>query len=409
MEEAIGARVPAYVRAVMDALEKNGHRGYLVGGCLRDILLSKTPHDFDLTTDATPDEMLEIFADFRVIGTGLKHGTLTVLSGGKPVEVTTHRVDGDYKDARRPESVSFTRRLAEDLSRRDFTVNAMAWRAEEGLVDLFDGRRDLEAGIIRAVGNPVTRFTEDALRILRAFRFCAQLDFTIEQNTLLAAKQTREGLCRISAERIFSEITRLLLCPAAPKGLAALRTAACEDIVFSDTVPDLNIAEQLLELPADAPLRLALLLSHCSDTEALALCRRWKAPNAFCHRVCGLLRAIRQPLPDSLYAARHYVTAHWQEWEGAITLLRLLGADTAQSYQLCRTVARNGTAVELRRLAVNGKELQEALGVLPARTGALLCRLQDLVFQDPTRNKKSVLMQSAAEIVAAEREFCHEQ
>ena len=159
MEEAIGARVPAYVRAVMDALEKNGHRGYLVGGCLRDILLSKTPHDFDLTTDATPDEMLEIFADFRVIGTGLKHGTLTVLSEGKPVEVTTHRVDGDYKDARRPESVSFTRRLAEDLSRRDFTVNAMAWRAEEGLVDLFDGRRDLEAGIIRAVGDPVTRST----------------------------------------------------------------------------------------------------------------------------------------------------------------------------------------------------------------------------------------------------------
>ena len=407
MELNIAARVPGYVTAVIDTLEQSGHRGYLVGGSLRDLLLSKTPHDFDLTTDATPEEMLEIFKNFRVIETGLKHGTLTVLSAGQPIEVTTHRVDGDYKDSRRPESVSFTRRLADDLSRRDFTVNAMAWHEKTGLVDLFSGQEDLRAGIIRAVGDPATRFTEDALRILRAFRFSAQLDFRIEEKTLAAAKETREGLLRISAERIFSEISRLLTSPAAERGLAALFAAECENIVFFDTVPLLNRARMLSELPVDAPLRLAFLMGDAEVDAVRALCRRWKSSNAFCDRVCGLLRAARRPLPDSLYAARHVVTAHGQDWEGAMAMRRALGEDVDEAFTLCRTVAKNGTAVELRRLAVNGKELQEALSVRPAKTGELLLRLQDLVFADPTRNKKIVLMELAAGIVAAEKEFCN--
>lgn len=407
MEHEIATQVPAHVRRVMDALERQGHRGYLVGGSLRDLLLRKTPHDFDLTTDATPDEMLTAFADFRVIPTGLKHGTLTVLSESDPVEVTTHRVDGSYLDSRRPESVSFTRRLVDDLSRRDFTVNAMAWHEKTGLVDLFGGQEDLQAGILRAVGDPVARFTEDALRILRAFRFCAQLDFEIEENTLRAAGETREGLCRISAERIFAEITRLLTAPAADRGLVALFAAGCEKYVFFDTVPALSRAKLLCDLPADAPLRLALLIGDAEEREASALCRCWKAPNAFCDRVCGLMRAIKRPLPDSLYTARHFVTAYWREWEGAMEIRAVLGENVEEARRLCRTVSKNGTAVELRRLAVNGKELQEALSVLPAKTGVLLLRLQDLVFADPSRNKKKILMQLAAEIVAAEKEFCN--
>ena len=138
--------LPVYVTRVMDALRLAGHRGYVVGGSLRDLLRGVTPHDFDMTTDALPDEMLEIFRDFRVIPTGLKHGTLTVMSDGNPIEVTTHRVDGAYADARHPESVSFTRKLEGDLSRRDFTVNAMAWNEETGLVDLFAGQEDLKKG-----------------------------------------------------------------------------------------------------------------------------------------------------------------------------------------------------------------------------------------------------------------------
>ena len=407
METEIASRIPAYATAIMDVLEQSGHRGYLVGGSLRDLLLGKTPHDFDMTTDADPMEMTRIFADFRVIPTGLKHGTLTVLSDGHPIEVTTHRVDGDYKDSRRPESVSFTRRLSDDLSRRDFTVNAMAWHEKTGLVDLFDGQEDLKNGIIRAVGDPATRFTEDALRILRAFRFSAQLDFEIETNTLQAAKETSAGLSRISAERIFSEITRLLTSPAAPRGMAALCAAECEKYVFFDTVPCLNRAKLLHALPAEAALRLAFLLPDADKEQLRDLCRRLKAPNAFCDRVLGLAAATLRPLPTSLYEARHFVTAHWQEWEGALAMRQALGEDTEQAYTMCRTVAKNGTAVEIRRLAVNGKELQETLSVRPAKTGALLLRLQDLVFADPARNKKKILMELAADIVAAESEFCN--
>ncbi|MBO5327453.1 MAG: polynucleotide adenylyltransferase [Clostridia bacterium] len=405
MELSIAASVPANVRAVMQALERAEHRGYLVGGCLRDLLLGKVPHDFDLTTDATPAEMVEIFSDFRVIPTGLKHGTLTVLSDGQPVEVTTHRVDGEYRDSRRPESVCFTRRLADDLSRRDFTVNAMAWSEATGLVDLFGGQEDLRRGVIRAVGDPVARFTEDALRILRAFRFAAQLDFEIEESTLLGARDTREGLTRISAERVFSEITRLLTSTAAVRGINALFAAQCEKQVFSDTVLCLEGIEALQALPANAALRLAFLLREQSADAAEKLCRRLRASNAFTDEVTGVLRALGEGLPDDLYAARRFVSTFWQSWQGALTLRRAMGDDIEQTQLLCKRVAKNGTAIAIRALAVSGKELQDATGVRPDQTGVLLSRLQDLCWQEPSRNKKSVLMELASEICQREKGF----
>ncbi|MBR6727077.1 MAG: polynucleotide adenylyltransferase [Clostridia bacterium] len=404
-EKSIGERIPSYALAVMDALERAGHRGYLVGGSLRDLLRGEVPHDFDMTTDALPEEMQQAFCDFRVIPTGLKHGTLTVLSEGQPIEVTTHRVDGTYLDSRRPESVSFTRTLAEDLSRRDFTVNAMAYHPATGLVDLFGGRADLQAGVIRAVGDPVTRFTEDALRILRAFRFSAQLDFEIEPETLRGAREQREGLARISPERIFSEISRLLASQNAPRGLAALFAAGCEKYVFFDTVVPLNRAKELSKLPSDAALRLAFLLRGRDGDEARALCRAWRSSNAFADRVCGLLHAAEAELPGTEYAARRFVCGAWHQWEDALLLREVEGEDVAEVRVLCRRVAKNGTAVELRRLAVNGRELQERAGVRPERTGALLLRLQDLVWQEPARNKKAILLELAAAIVADEEDF----
>ena len=407
MEYGIADRVPLYVKAVIGALERAGHRGYLVGGSLRDLLLQKKPHDFDLTTDATPEEMLEIFKDFRVIPTGLKHGTVTVLSEGNPIEVTTHRVDGDYLDSRRPESVSFTRRLADDLSRRDFTVNAMAWSEGEGLVDLFGGREDLQKGIIRAVGDPALRFTEDALRILRAFRFSAQLDFEIHADTLAGAAATREGLARISAERIFSELTRMLCTKAARRGLAAMVEAECEKYVFFDTVLYPNDFAELAALPAEAELRLAYLLRRGTPEAAQALCRRLKASNAFSGKVSGLLAALAEPLPVDLYEARRYVCRYFTVFADAMVLRAAMGEQTEEAAKMCKRVAKNGTAVEIKRLAVNGRELQEQLGVLPAKTGLLLARLQELCWQEPQRNKKQRLLELAAEIVSREQEFCH--
>ena len=397
--------LPAYANAVLDALERAGYRGYLVGGSLRDMLRGVTPHDYDMTTNATPEEMMAVFQDFHVIPTGLKHGTLTVMSEGHAIEVTTHRVDGAYLDARRPEQVSFTRLLEEDLARRDFTVNAMAWSAQSGVVDLFEGQRDLQRCILRAVGDPETRFCEDALRILRAFRFASQLQFDIDPQTLRGAAATVQGLSKISVERIFAELCKLLEGPGVDKALAALLACGCGEYVFFDAVCGVK-QTQVASLAPQAPLRLAALMPLLEEKQALALSRRLHAPNAFGEALCAYLTGAREALPQSAYEARRFTTRYWQYWQGVLALHALHGEDTAQAQCLCRQVSRDGTAVEVRRLAVNGRELQEQLGVLPHRTAVLLRRLQDLVWQEPTRNKRAVLLELAREICEKERDFC---
>ena len=398
--------LPAYVTRVMDTLKDAGHRGYVVGGSLRDLLRGVTPHDYDMTTDALPDEMLEIFRDFRVIPTGVRHGTLTVMSDGNPIEVTTHRVDGAYSDARHPESVSFTRKLEGDLSRRDFTVNAMAWNEQTGLVDLFGGQADLQDRILRTVGDPDTRFSEDALRILRLFRFSAQLGFDIEENTLQGAARTAAGLAKISVERVFGEITRLLEAPFAEKGLAALFAAGCEKYAFFDTVCGVNSAKGVDGLPRDAALRLAWMLPYLTAEQAVALGKRYHASNAFGAALAAYAEGARAALPQSAYEARRFTTSYWHHWRGILALQKARGTDVSGAEKLCAQVARDGSAIEVRRLAVNGRELQENLGVRPARTGELLLRLQDLVWQDPDRNKRAWLTQAAREICEKERDFC---
>jgi tRNA nucleotidyltransferase (CCA-adding enzyme) len=200
--------LPADVQNIISVLEFNGHEAYAVGGCVRDCILGKVPHDWDITTSALPEQVKALFE--RTFDTGIEHGTVTVLMHGVGYEVTTYRVDGKYEDGRHPKEVTFTASLEEDLKRRDFTINAMAYNDIRGLVDLFGGEEDLDAGIIRAVGNPTERFTEDALRMLRALRFSAQLGFEIEQGTYDAIKTLAPTLGKISAERIQVEMVKLV-------------------------------------------------------------------------------------------------------------------------------------------------------------------------------------------------------
>ena len=202
--------IPQFVRTALDRLNECGYEGYIVGGCVRDSLLGKKPHDYDVCTNCIPDKMLEVFADFRTIETGLKHGTLTVLIEGEPVEITCYRSDGEYIGHRKPAQVTFESSLEEDLKRRDFTANAMAYSPKEGLIDLYGGQGDLEKGIIKCVGEPEKRFDEDALRILRGLRFSSCLGFEIEEKTSKAILEQRELLKSISAERIASELKKLL-------------------------------------------------------------------------------------------------------------------------------------------------------------------------------------------------------
>ena len=205
------ATLPNAVVILLERIEKAGFEGYAVGGCVRDMLLQKAPHDYDITTSATPDEVKAIFSDLRVIETGIQHGTVTVLLDDEPYEITTYRLETTYSDSRHPDAVYFSKTLSDDLCRRDFTVNAMAMGKDGRVVDLYEGEENLKKGLIRCVGDPRERFSEDALRILRALRFASVLDFEIEDKTLEAAYDLRENLHKVSAERIAVELNKLLL------------------------------------------------------------------------------------------------------------------------------------------------------------------------------------------------------
>ncbi len=203
-------RLPENVRAALERLEEAGFEAYVVGGCVRDSIMNREISDWDICTSAMPERVLEIFSDKRTIPTGLKHGTVTVMYDGMPLEITTFRSEGNYSDSRRPDSVRFGVTLEEDLSRRDFTCNAIAYSEKRGMVDPFGGADDIEKGILRAVGDAETRFSEDALRIMRALRFAAVLDFEIEEKTAKALRTKRRLLSRIAGERIFTELKKLI-------------------------------------------------------------------------------------------------------------------------------------------------------------------------------------------------------
>lgn len=202
--------IPQKAKIIFELLEKGGYECFLVGGCVRDMLMGKVPHDIDITTNATPDEVKEVFADFQTLDIGIKHGTVTVMNDGEPIEITTYRRESTYTDGRHPDSVSFSRHIEDDLSRRDFTSNAIAYSEKKGIVDLFGGRTDIENKILRCVGNPTERFTEDSLRILRGLRFASVLGFSIDKATEEAMHSCRELIDIVSPERIFTEISKLI-------------------------------------------------------------------------------------------------------------------------------------------------------------------------------------------------------
>ena len=204
----VNINIPQNVKLIIDTLEDAGYEAFAVGGCIRDALMGRVPNDWDITTSATPMQVKELFR--RTIDTGIKHGTVTIMLGKEGYEVTTYRIDGDYMDGRHPDNVIFTNNLIEDLKRRDFTINAMAYNERVGIVDAFDGINDLENKIIRCVGEATERFTEDALRILRALRFSAQLDFNINEATAVAVKELGKNLSLISKERIQTELDKLI-------------------------------------------------------------------------------------------------------------------------------------------------------------------------------------------------------
>ena len=381
--------IPEYVRVVLNRLYEHGESAYVVGGSLRDMMLFSEPHDFDVASSALPERVCEIFSDMHVIKTGLQHGTVTVVCQRRPIEITTFRVDGEYHDMRRPDSVSFTRRIEDDLSRRDFTVNAMAYNERDGLVDLFFGQADLKNRIIRTVGNPYERFSEDALRIMRAFRFSAQLGFEIEEKTLKAAGALGERLSFIAKERIFSELVKLICSPYPEKPLMAMRSLGVLDYVFEKYIPSERAIMLLSQVEKSDIARLSAFFSDADEATARQELIRLKASRK--QRSASVIvdaAKIKVSSSKDMAALRARLSL---DADIALSLSVLLGNSPREAL----TLLDDATPFSISQLAIGGSELI-SLGYSGREIGKTLARLLDEVIKAPTLNNRSELLKMAS-------------
>ncbi len=399
----INIRLPDDVKRIMEKLEDAGFEAYAVGGCIRDYLLGRPPGDHDITTDARPDQIKALFS--HTVDTGIEHGTVTVLLGGKPYEVTTYRVDGPYSDGRHPDAVSFTRSLEEDLLRRDFTINAMAYNEREGLKDLYGGVSDLENRLIRCVGDPKDRFREDALRILRALRFAAQLDFTLEEGTKKAIREMAPGLVRISAERIQTELKKLLLSDN-PDYVRLLKEYGITDHILKWADPDKECLEALKASKADLGVRLGIMLSK-NLSEAGEILRTLKMDNATIDKVKGILK-YKDGFPEAeKKAIKRYISETGEELFLSVTdykeaYFKAAGnkeglRDLRQIKDIYEDIKENGECISIRDLMINGADII-ALGAKEGpEIGDILKKLLLKVIEEPDLNSKETLLNAAKE------------
>ena len=408
--------LPKDVKHIIDVLMENGYEAYAVGGCVRDSILGRVPGDWDITTSALPMQVKGLFR--RTVDTGIQHGTVTVMLGRNGYEVTTYRIDGKYEDSRHPESVEFTPKLEEDLKRRDFTINAMAYNDEHGIVDIFDGVGDLQRKIIRCVGNAHDRFDEDALRILRAVRFSAQLGFGIEENTARAAKELAVNLKKISSERIHTEFNKMLK-SAHPDYFSVADAIGIMEIVLPEyhvmSAEDKAFVGALAkECACQLPERYAAMLfmsggyseEDPADTAKRVL-KRLKLDNDTINTASMLLRFGMLEITDDESRIRHIIYE-----TGDKNILRILDfraayekcigndiTDVRRMYDICNMIFERGDCVSLKNLAITGKELI-AMGVPAGRQmGEILNSLLMLVLDNPQLNDREQLSKEALKIL----------
>lgn len=438
--------MPKNVDTAINLLQSAGFEAYAVGGCVRDSLLGKTPNDWDITTSAKPENMKSVFADFHCIDTGIKHGTVTVVIDGEPLEITTFRLDGEYEDNRHPKSVTFTSNLGADLGRRDFTVNAMAYSKKTGTVDLFGGQNDLKNKIIRCVGDPDRRFNEDALRILRALRFASALDFEIEEKTAQSLLKNRALLGNISEERIAKELLKLVC------GKGAKRILTDFAPVLFEILPELqpmyknshdnphhcyDIYEHTLiaveSIDPEPMLRFAMLLHDCGkpavkkfDENGVAhfyghqrisaeisaqILARLKVSNKFRDEILFLVsNHDRWELYENTEKMPRYLSKFGLD--GVLKLLKVMRADVlaqspeyryrldqiADAEEIAKNLAAQKPCLSLSELQINGRTLMD-IGIPQGRKlGAVLAQLLDEVIDGVTKNTQEALTTRAREI-----------
>ena len=395
--------------ALLTRLHAAGHAAYAVGGCVRDSLLGQTPHDWDLCTSATPEQVLELFGEAHCIPTGLQHGTVTVKHGGELYEITTFRTEGAYSDGRHPDHVAFVPDVKEDLARRDFTINAMAYNAEEGLIDPFGGQNDLAAGIVRAVGEPQRRFEEDALRILRLYRFAARFSFAIDPATGQAARALCRHLDCVSEERIAEELSRLLAAPAPGAYLEAEVLAVIFPELDAAELPESRRILDALEPGMEhVPVRLAALLCPLGEAGARAALRRLKCSNALTGTVATLVREAAAGMPGAALTltAKRFLSRYDLATITDLTALcsaqhpEQAEAFAALQQEAARLVETNACC-RINQLAVNGRDLMDA-GIRPGPgLRRVLDALLEQVLTGQLPNEKAALLAAAAQIAAS--------
>ena len=404
--------IPEDVKVIIQMIEHSGHEAFVVGGCVRDILMGREPDDWDITTSATPDEVKRIFV--KTVDTGIKHGTVTVIMRGNGYEVTTYRIDGDYEDGRHPQNVRFTRSLREDLKRRDFTINAIAYNDKKGLQDEFGGISDLERHLIKAVGDPFERFDEDALRMLRAIRFSAQLGFNIDGNTYNAICAMSDRIKYVSIERVQAELTKTMLSPH-----PELVTEFQETGLLIEILPELNrvlssrdaqvIRPLLNHVPATISMRYAALLSTLDYTEARKVMKDLRLDNNTIDTATQIIRYSKdeEKIPENEYGVRKamsqygprllenlfiFADAQIQTRED-VTGLTMRGhrlhLRTIKRY--CEEIISRGDCVNVRDLDISGTDLVNR-GLSGAKVGETLEWLLDIVLENPRLNEKETLM-----------------
>ena len=430
--------------ALLDALHAAGYAAYAVGGCVRDSLLGRTAHDWDLCTSALPQQVMELFGTEQCIPTGLQHGTVTIKYGGQLYETTTFRTEGSYTDGRHPDEVQFVPDVREDLARRDFTINAMAYNAAEGLVDPFGGQADLQNGLLRAVGEPQQRFTEDALRILRLYRFAARFGFALDAATARAARQLAPHLDCISAERIQEELAKLL---AAPQPGAYLEPAVLAVVLPELTPESLTAAKPVVDAcPAgeeNLPVRWAALLGALGEADTRRVLKRLRCSNACIEETAVLVRetaeqgvcgsfllghesghSIARPTAcGSRVPPQRTVLGETPAHAGEVAIRQLLGRyglctverlcalcaalhpqaapACALAAQRARQLEADGVCCRVSQLAVNGRDLMAAGIPAGPALRRVLEALLDGVIRAEYPNEKPVLLAAAQKIIAS--------
>lgn len=407
--------LPKEVMVVFQLLEKNAFEAYLVGGCVRDSLVGRTPKDWDFTTNATPEEITCVFetAEYKVVPTGIKHGTVSVVIDSEVFEITTFRTDGKYKDGRHPETVEFSKSIEEDLSRRDFTMNSIAYNPKKGFIDPFGGKEDILNKVVRANGLATERFNEDALRIMRAIRFSSQLSFEIEKSTFEAIKSYSDLIDKVSKERIVAELKKIFESNAHLGLKLLIETELFDKIILA---VDMEKVKQFLNFfkvsPADQNIRLAGIFFSMLETEedraiVLGIAKNTmeslKYDNETKENVMALLTygdlsfETERKFKEMLATIGESKSNMLLDFDEAIANYR--GVDLKEinmKRTLAKKIFENNIPIKMSQLAINGKDLISLLGIKEGKVvGRVLNKLLDIVLENHLLNKKNILIDFA--------------